>query len=57
MSADIIRLNSELRLNGVGRDADHDKALVLYFNRRLTDDEMRFIHDCAARAANFAGVQ
>lgn len=34
-----------LNVNGVGRDAGHDKAIVVYFNRPLSDDEMRLFHD------------
>ncbi len=30
---------------GIGRVADNDRAIVLYFDRPLTDDEMRIVHD------------
>ena len=42
---------SELKCNGVGRDKDCLSALAFYFNRRVTDDEMRFLHDVMKRAA------
>jgi hypothetical protein len=41
-----------LEINGVGRDKDCLSALVLYFSRAVTDDEMRFIHDVMKRAAD-----
>ena len=34
-----------LRINGVGRDAEHDGCLVVYLNRKATDDELRRLHD------------
>lgn len=30
---------------GIGRMADNDRAIILTFDRRLTDDEMRVLHD------------
>lgn len=33
-----------LKLSGTGRDKDNDKALQFYFNRPVTDDELRFLH-------------
>ena len=41
----------QLRVNGVGRDKDHDRALCFYFNRPVTDAEFRFLHECMARSA------
>lgn len=41
-----------LRCTGIGRDADHDKCLVVYFNRPVTYDEMRFFHECSRRTAS-----
>jgi hypothetical protein len=35
----------DLRIKGCGRDADNEKALVLYFNRKPTDDELRALYD------------
>jgi hypothetical protein len=32
------------RARGVGRMADNVKAVLVYFDRRLTDDEMRKLH-------------
>jgi hypothetical protein len=29
---------------GIGRVADNEKALILYFDRKPSDDEMRAIH-------------
>ena len=39
-----------LKCNGVGRDKDCISALQFYFSRRVTDDEMRFLHDVIQRA-------
>lgn len=47
----IVRPPTKLKLNGSGRDKDHDKALCFYFNRPVTDAEMRFLHDCMDRTA------
>lgn len=44
-------LPEPLRCPGVGRDAENDRSLSLYFSRRVTDDEMRFLHDVIQRAA------
>ena len=43
-----------LEINGVGRDKDCLSALVLYFNRALTDDEVRFIHDVMRRTVKIS---
>ena len=40
-----------LKCPGIGRDAENAKAIVLYFSRPLTDDEMRFMHEVAQRSA------
>jgi hypothetical protein len=32
-------------VRGIGRVADNPKAITLFFDRPLTDDEMREIHD------------
>ncbi|MDJ0631066.1 MAG: hypothetical protein QNJ44_22605 [Rhodobacter sp.] len=37
------------KVRGVGRDSDDPRAIVAYFDRELTDDEMRFFHDCLRR--------
>jgi hypothetical protein len=34
-----------LRAMGVGRVENEPVAVVVYFNRRVTDNEMRAIHD------------
>lgn len=44
------RPKRDLRCPGVGRDKDNLLALQFYFNRRVTDDEMRFLHDVMRRA-------
>ena len=40
----------QLKCPGVGRDKDCVSALQFYFNRRVTDDEMRFLKDVIDRA-------
>lgn len=37
--------NDGLWVNGVGRDDEYSKCLVVYLNRKATDDEMRRFHD------------
>jgi hypothetical protein len=32
-------------IKGIGRVADNEKAIILYFDRKLTDGEMRALHD------------
>jgi hypothetical protein len=34
-----------LKLNGVVRDNDDQRGLILLFNRKPTDDEFRTLHD------------
>ena len=41
-----------LSINGVGRDFDIETAVVVYFSRRLTDDELRFFQDVCKRTAH-----
>ena len=41
----------KLQCNGVGRDGDCITALSFYFNRKVTDDEMRFLHEVLKRAS------
>lgn len=50
----IERLKTDLECPGVGRDAENDKALCFYFNRPVTDDEMRFLHEVMERAVPLA---
>jgi len=40
----------QLKCSGVGRDKDCVSGLEFYFNRRVTDDEMRFLHEVIERA-------
>lgn len=40
-----------LRCPGSGRDADNDRALIFYFNRKPTDAELRYLHEVMQRAA------
>lgn len=53
--ADIHQLPPPRRLplacSGVGRDVEHDRALAFYFNRPVTDAEMRFLHEVIRRAS------
>ena len=39
-----------LKCPGVGRDAANLSALAFYFSRRVTDAEMRFLHEVVQRA-------
>lgn len=43
--------SKELKCSGVGRDKDCISALQFYFNRPVTDDEMRYLHEVMRRAA------
>jgi hypothetical protein len=43
-------LPGPLRNPGVGRDAENEKSLCFYFSRRVTDEEMRFLHEVMQRA-------
>lgn len=43
-----------LTVTGVGRDSEHDKCMIAYFNRPPNDDEMRFFHDCMKRWASLS---
>ena len=42
---------SDLVCRGIGRDKDCISALQLYFHRRVTDYEMRFLYGVMRRAA------
>lgn len=52
-----------LKLNGCGRTHDPDepeqaaRVLAFYFNRRPTDDELRFLHECMERSVSLAGLR
>jgi hypothetical protein len=45
-----------LKLAGVGREPGHDRAVTVYFDRSLTDNELRAFHEfvrnfgCSAHA-------
>ena len=43
-------MSVQLKCPGVGRDKDCITALQFYFNRPVTDDEMRFLHEVIQRA-------
>ncbi len=45
--------NTRARLTcpGVSRMGDNDKAILVSFSRRLTDDELRFFHEVCQRSA------
>jgi hypothetical protein len=50
-------MTEPLKRVGVGRDGDNAKALVLYFSREPTDDEMRAVGDMLDGVAKLmAGV-
>ena len=36
---------SKLKINGVLREPDHPCAVIAMFNRTLTDDELRQLHE------------
>jgi hypothetical protein len=40
-----------LKCNGVARDEGDERSLSFYFSRRVTDDELRYLHDVMKRAA------
>jgi len=40
----------KLKCPGVGRDEDCLSALQFYFSRRVTDDEMRWLHEVMQRS-------
>jgi len=52
-----------LKLNGVGRLVDEtereqaDKVLMLYFNRRVTDDELRAIQNLISKKLKGEGFE
>jgi hypothetical protein len=46
---DNLPANRKLKCPGVGRDKDCVSALQFYFNRPVTDDEMRFLHEVMQR--------
>lgn len=42
---------SQLKCPGAGRDAENPKAVVFYFDRPVSDDELRYLHEVMRRAA------
>ena len=50
MATNIVNIKSELKCSGVGRDAEDEKELCFYFNRIVSDDEMRYLHEVVCRA-------
>ncbi len=47
----VISFYSEpLKCPGVGRDAENEKSLCFYFSRKVSDDEMRALHEVMQRA-------
>lgn len=51
MTLKLVSNTEQLKCNGVGRDAEHDRALCFYFNRPVTDEEMRWLHEVMQRSA------
>ena len=53
MTENVIPLKKRERLRciGAGRDGENKQSLAFYFDRQVTDDEMRFLHDVMKRAA------
>ena len=35
----------EIKVLGVSRDVDNERVLVIVFNQRPSDDEMRYLHE------------
>lgn len=46
-----------LKCPGVGRDADNDKSIAFYFTRKVTDAEMRYLHEVMQRAVALNPVE
>jgi hypothetical protein len=46
----LVSNNEPLKCPGIGRDAENEKSICLYFNRKITDDEMRYLHKVVERA-------
>ena len=45
-----------LKCPGVGRDKDNEQSLCFYFNRKPSDDEMRYLHDVMQRASECSPI-
>lgn len=35
----------QAKVNGIGRDSGDDRVLLVYFNKKLSDETMRKFHD------------
>ena len=44
-------LAAALKVSGVSRMGDNDKAILVSFSRPLTDAELRFFHEVCERSA------
>ncbi len=51
----VVSAASDLKCPGVGRDAGNDQSLCFYFSRKVTDNEMRFLHEIMQRAVAMRG--
>jgi hypothetical protein len=56
MNIKLVSDNTDLKCPGVGRDAGNDKSLCFYFSRKVSDDEMRYLHDVMQRAVAMAST-
>lgn len=46
-----------LKCPGVGRDKDNEQSLCFYFNRKVSDDEMRYLHEVIQRASECSPIE
>lgn len=53
----VVDAPAELKCPGVGRDAENDQSLCFYFSRKVSDNEMRFLHEVMQRAVAMRGWQ
>lgn len=51
MSLHLVSEREQIKCSGIGRDAGNEKSLCFYFNRKPTDDEMRYLHDVMQRSS------
>lgn len=54
MGLRLVSNTDKLKCPGVGRDAENEKSLCFYFDRKPTDDEMRYLHEVMQRAVALA---
>ena len=47
----------KLKCNGVARESGGMNAISFYFNRRPTDEEMRYLHEVMQRAAACSPIE